>query len=96
MHTACVCVCECVCVCCLATVPTCVRGGGHDDGGAVLRHAQLPRSLGVQRGDGRGPRPPVPPAPPPRELEVQGLVQGQHRCGPRTLTCSGKSEKGRS
>lgn len=79
-------------------LPTCVRrcwGGGLYDCGAVIRHAELASSLGVQRGERRRARPSVPPIGPPRELQVQGLVQGQHGHNPLTSHLHKQSQRGR-
>lgn len=79
-------------------VATCVwrcRRGGLYDCGAVVRHAELASSLGVQRGDGGRARPSVPPIRPPRELQVQGLVQGQHDRKPPTSHLHKRSQRGR-
>ena len=82
-------------------LPTCVRrswGGGLYDCGAVIRHAELASSLGVQRGEWgerRRARPSVPPIGPPRELQVQGLVQGQHGHNPLTSHLHKQSQRGR-
>lgn len=68
-------------------LPTCVRRGWGRrlyDCGAIICHAELASSLGVQRGEGGRARPSVPPIGPPRELQVQGLIQGEH--GHKLLT----------
>lgn len=61
--------------------PTCVRrarGGGVYDCGAIICHAELASSLRVQRREEGRPCSSVSPIGPPRELQVQGLVKGEH------------------
>lgn len=72
---------------------TCVRRcwrGGLYDCGAIICHAELASSLGVQWGKGGRTRASVPPIGPPRELQIQGLVQGQHDRNPTTSHLTGK------
>ena len=55
-----------------------VWGGGLYDRSAIVSHEELARSFRVQGREVWRTRSPVPPTGPPGELQVQGLVQGEH------------------